>query len=55
MYTALGENDKAFQWLNYQPTHGWIPWFSVDPEFYPLRTDPRFKQLVRKYNLPEAK
>jgi len=55
MYTALGENDKAFQWLNYQPTHGWIPWFSVDPEFYPLRTDPRFKELVRKWNLPESK
>jgi len=55
MYTALGENDKAFQWLNYQPTHGWLPWFSVDPEFYPLRTDPRFKELVRKWNLPEPK
>jgi serine/threonine protein kinase/Flp pilus assembly protein TadD len=55
MYTALGENDKAFQWLNYQPTHGWLPWFSVDPEFYPLRTDPRFKELVRKWNLPESK
>ncbi len=55
MYTALGENDKAFQWLNYQPTHGWIPWFSVDPEFYPLRADPRFKELVRKWDLPELK
>jgi serine/threonine protein kinase/Tfp pilus assembly protein PilF len=55
MYTALGENDKAFQWLNYRPTHGWLPWFSVDPEFYPLRTDPRFKELVRKWNLPEPK
>jgi predicted amidophosphoribosyltransferase len=53
VYTALGEKDKAFQALAFEPDHAWIPWFSVDPEFYPLRDDPRFKELARKYNLPE--
>jgi tetratricopeptide (TPR) repeat protein len=53
MYAALGENDKAFLALSYEPTHGWIPWFSIDPQFFPLRGDPRFKELLRKYNLPE--
>ena len=55
LYTALGEKDKAFQWLAYEPTHAWIPWFRVDPQFYPLRTDPRFKELLRKFNLPDLK
>jgi TolB-like protein/Tfp pilus assembly protein PilF len=55
VYTALGDNDKAFQALNFQPEHGWIPWFSVDPEFFPLRNDPRYKELLRKWNLPDVK
>ena len=53
MYASLGEKDKAFRALAYEPSHAWIPWFSVDPQFSPLRDDPRFKELVRKYNLPE--
>jgi serine/threonine-protein kinase len=54
MFASLGEKDKAFQVLAYEPTHAWIPWFSVDPQFYPLRDDPRFKELERKFNLPET-
>ncbi len=53
--TALGENDKAFQALDYKPSHAWVPWFRTDPQFYPLRSDPRFKELLRKYNLPDVK
>jgi serine/threonine protein kinase/Tfp pilus assembly protein PilF len=55
MYATLGENDKAFKSLEYQPAHAWIPWFRVDPEFIPLRNDPRFKELLRKYDLPDVK
>ncbi|NIM59154.1 MAG: protein kinase [Candidatus Aminicenantes bacterium] len=51
--TALGEKDKAFRWLNYEHPHAWFPWVRVDPQFVPLRDDPRFKDLLRKMNLPQ--
>ncbi len=53
LYTALGKKDEAFQWLNYDHPHAWFPWSRVSPEFEPLRDDPRFKDLLRKMNLPE--
>ncbi len=53
LYTALGEKDEAFRWLNYEHPHGWLAWIRVDPQFVPLRDDPRFKELLRKMNLPE--
>jgi hypothetical protein len=51
--TTLGDNDKALEYLRYEPAHGWIPWARVDPEFEPLRRDPRFKDLLRKWGLPD--
>jgi TolB-like protein/Flp pilus assembly protein TadD len=53
LYTALGEKDEAFRWLNYEHPHAWFPWVRVDPQFVPLRDDPRFKDLLRKMNLPQ--
>ncbi len=54
LYAALGEKDKAFQWLSYEPSAATQPWFRVTDVFYPLRDDPRFKQLLRKLNLPDV-
>jgi hypothetical protein len=53
--TSLGDSDKAFKALPFEPTHAWILWFRVNPQFFPLRCDPRFKQMLRKYNLPDVK
>jgi tetratricopeptide (TPR) repeat protein len=53
LYTALGEKDEAFRWLNYEHPHAFFPWFRVLPEFESLRDDPRFKVLLRKMNLPD--
>ena len=55
LYSALGDRDKAFKWLAYEPAHAWIPWVRIDPQFFPLRVDPRFKEFLQKYNLPELK
>jgi len=52
LYAALGDRDNAFKWLAYEPSHAWTPWFRVDPFFFALRGDPRFKEMLRKYNLP---
>ncbi len=53
LYTALGKKDEAFRWLNYEHHHAWFPWVRVDPQFFPLRDDPRFKDLLRRMNLPQ--
>jgi tetratricopeptide (TPR) repeat protein len=49
---ALGNKDEAFRWLNHEPAHAWNPWFRVNPIYEPLRDDPRFDELLRKFNLP---
>ena len=53
-YTALGENDEAFRWFNYEHQHAWIPWARVTPYYGldALRKDARFPALLRRWNLP---
>ena len=54
-YADLGDEEQAFHWLNtaYQE-HDWLlmglnTYFQLDP----LRSDPRFAELVRKVGLPQ--
>jgi tetratricopeptide (TPR) repeat protein len=54
LYTALGDRDNAFKWLAYEPSHAWVPW-SVAGLRSDWRSDPRFKELLRKFNLPDDK
>jgi len=55
LYADLGDKDQAFQWLNtaYQERDrlllGLKTFFQLDP----LRSDPRFAELVRKVGLPQ--
>ncbi|MBE0711630.1 MAG: protein kinase [Candidatus Aminicenantes bacterium] len=55
IYAALGDKDEAFQWLeaavNERMT--FIPWMRQNPAYEPLRSDPRFQDLVRRMKLPE--
>jgi tetratricopeptide (TPR) repeat protein len=51
-YTALGENDEAFHWLEFKPFHAWVAWSRVWDLFEPLWEDPRFPDLLRRMNLP---
>ena len=57
IYAALGDKDEAFRWLeaavNERMT--FIPWMRQNPAYAPLRTDPRFQDLVRRMKLPELK
>jgi tetratricopeptide (TPR) repeat protein len=47
---ALGENDQAFAWLEkaYQSRGGDLPWLVMEPKFDPVRSDPRFADLVKR-------
>lgn len=55
VYIALGEKDKAFEELEkaYISRDWGIARLSVDPFVDPLRDDPRFKDLVKRMQLPE--
>jgi TolB-like protein/Tfp pilus assembly protein PilF/tRNA A-37 threonylcarbamoyl transferase component Bud32 len=53
IYIALGDKDQAFAWLDrgYQERAGNIPWMHIEPKFDPIRSDPRFADLVRRIGL----
>jgi len=54
IYAALGDKDQAFLWL--EKTHQINPTVLLDlkcaPELENLRSDPRFRDLLRRMNLP---
>ncbi len=53
-YAALGKNDLAFQSLEkaHQERRPYLLYLKLDPDFDPLRADPRFADLVRRIGLP---
>jgi len=53
VYIALGDKDQAFAWMEkgYQERSGQILWMDVEPQFDPLRSDPRFTDLVHRIGL----
>jgi TolB-like protein/tetratricopeptide (TPR) repeat protein len=54
VHAALGNNDAAFRWLEFQPRHAWVPWVRVEAEFAELRKDPRFQDFLRQFKLPQC-
>lgn len=53
IYSGLGENDLAFEWLDkaFEEQSSLLIWLKVDPTFNKLRSDPRFAILLRKMGL----
>jgi TolB-like protein/Tfp pilus assembly protein PilF len=52
-YLGLGENDQAFDWLEqaYKEHSNILECIKVEPDFDPIRGDPRFAELVRRVGL----
>ena len=51
VYVGLGAKEKAFEWLEKGYTDRSIGALKVDPAYDPLRSDPRFADLLRRMNL----
>jgi len=48
IYAALGDKEEALKWLeaSYKARFSWTPWIGWNPNFEPLRNDPRFQNLL---------
>ena len=55
VYAGLGEKDQAFEWLEraYKAHDKGMCYLKIDPPLDPLRSDPRFQQLLRRMNFPQ--
>ncbi|HEX9421762.1 MAG TPA: tetratricopeptide repeat protein [Pyrinomonadaceae bacterium] len=53
IYIGLGEKDRAFEWLEkaYQERHPHLVNLKVQPVFDPIRSDPRFANLLQRVGL----
>jgi len=54
IYLGLGENDRAILALQdaYRERSTLLGYLKMDPRFDPLRSDPRFRELLRLIHLP---
>jgi tetratricopeptide (TPR) repeat protein len=53
VFAGLGRLDQAFEYLEkaHQERSGWLTYLRVEPRLDNLRSDPRFKDLLRRVNL----
>jgi TolB-like protein/DNA-binding winged helix-turn-helix (wHTH) protein/Flp pilus assembly protein TadD len=52
IYAALGDTDQAMKWLEKGYEERFNPGVLLRPGFDPIRSDPRFEDLVRRIGLP---
>ena len=55
VYAGLGDKDKAFEWLekDFEIRDGKLAETRFFPTYIPLHNDPRYKDLLRRMNLPQ--
>ena len=56
VYASLGEADEALRWLEigYRERAAWMVFLKIDPRLDGLRSDPRFRDLLRRMKFSEA-
>jgi tetratricopeptide (TPR) repeat protein len=54
IHAGLGEKDQAFEWLEkaYAERDQGFAFLKVDPALDPLRSDPRFHEILRRMKFP---
>jgi tetratricopeptide (TPR) repeat protein len=54
IYAGLGDREQVFSYLDkaYQERSHWLVWLKRDPRWDDVRSDARFRDLVRKIGLP---
>jgi serine/threonine-protein kinase len=57
IHIGLGEANNAFDWLTkaMEDRSAGLVYLKVDPVFDPVRSDPRFSEMVERIGLPRAK
>ena len=55
VYIGLGDKDLAFAWLEkgFKQRDFWLLFLKGEPTFDPLRSDPRFQDLIRRIGFPQ--
>jgi TolB-like protein/DNA-binding winged helix-turn-helix (wHTH) protein/tetratricopeptide (TPR) repeat protein len=55
LYIGLGDKDRAFEWLEkaFQEKSNYVAYLKVFPIADPLRSDPRYADLLRRVGLPQ--
>jgi len=54
IYVGLGDNARAMIWLNKAYQARFNPSILLRPVFDPLRSDPRFQDLLRRIGIPSG-
>ena len=56
IHISLGEKDEAFRWLEraYDERSACMPGLKFDPRLDPIRSDPRYQDLVRRVGFPDV-
>jgi tetratricopeptide (TPR) repeat protein len=54
-YAALGEKDRAFEWIEkaYRERPSEMISFAASPDMDVLRSDPRYQAMLRRMDIPE--
>lgn len=55
VYIDIGDKNKAFEWLEkaFEERSTYVAYLKVFPIVDPLRSDPRFADLLRRVGLPQ--
>jgi TolB-like protein/DNA-binding winged helix-turn-helix (wHTH) protein/TolA-binding protein len=54
LYAGLGDKVQTFNWLDraVQGRSHWLVWIRLDPRWENVKTDPRFKEIIRSVGFP---